>query len=79
MDREKEDPTSEFSKGLMGRVSALEMGVLRGPKNPSQFERNGVMSNTVGGNSHEELVKESGLVSISVKVLDNHYNKIDIT
>ncbi|KAK4852361.1 hypothetical protein QYF36_023279 [Acer negundo] len=70
MDREKECPTSKFSKGLIGRVSALEMGVLRGPTNPSQFERNGVIINGVGGNSHEKVVRESGLVPISVNVLD---------
>ena len=69
VDSEKEHPTSEFSKGLIGRVSALEVGVLRDPTDPSQFERNGLISNRVGGNSHEELVRESGLVPIYVNVI----------
>ncbi|KAI9186112.1 hypothetical protein LWI28_013894 [Acer negundo] len=43
----------------------------RGPTDLSQFERNGVISNRVGGNSHEELVRESSLVPIFVKFLDN--------
>ena len=51
--------------------SALEVGALRGPTDPPQFERHGVISYRVGGNSHEELVRGSGLVPISVKVLDN--------